>query len=71
LTQIELYLSAHFASVRQRQLTEEVLGDASRKYTGKFGTGLDATQYGQTAQALDYLGGLSNAGKGAIVFQAL
>lgn len=70
LEKIEKYLTAHLITMRQRQLTEEAFGDASRKYAGKFGMGLDASQYGQQVQFLDKKGFLGTVGK-SIVIQAL
>lgn len=63
LTQIELYLSAHFVALRERQLTKEKLSEAEDTYGGKFGTGLDFTQYGQMVKVLDVSGILSKLGK--------
>jgi hypothetical protein len=70
LEKIEKYLAAHLCSMRQRQVTEETFGDAGVKYAGKFGLGLDGSQYGQQVQFLDKKGLLSAAGK-SIVMQAL
>lgn len=70
LEKIEKYLSAHFISMRQRQLTEETFGDAGVKYAGKFGMGLNGSQYGQQVQVLDKKGILAKAAK-SILVQAL
>jgi len=70
LFEIERYLAAHFIAMRQRQLTGDAFGDASRKYAGKFGMGLDFTQYGQQVKTLDIRGVLSISSKNIMV-QAL
>ncbi len=63
LKQIELYLSAHFTAMKQRQLDSEDFGDSENSYIGEVGKGLDFTQYGQQAKILDFEGGLADAGK--------
>lgn len=63
LTQIEKYLSAHFVTVRERQLKGEKLGDASNTYGGEFGQGLRFSQYGQQVLILDTSGTLEDLGK--------
>lgn len=63
LTQIEKYLSAHFVSLRERQLKGEKLGDASNTYGGEFGKGLRFSQYGQQVLILDTSGTLEDLGK--------
>lgn len=61
LTEIELWLSAHFASIRDQRPSEESIGQEYRvKYQGQTGQGLQSTTYGQTALALDYTGSLAN-----------
>lgn len=61
LTEIELWLSAHFASIRDQRPAEESIGQEYRvKYQGTTGQGFQATTYGQQALALDYTGTLAN-----------
>jgi len=63
LKQIELWLSAHFSSIRDQRAAEEKIGDASIRYQGRTGLGLDATLYGQQVKMLDTSGTLANLGK--------
>lgn len=63
LSKIELYLSAHFVALRERQLLSERFGDSEEKYQGKTGMNLQASLYGQTAMLLDTSGSLANLGK--------
>ncbi len=61
LRQIELYLSAHLASLQDPGLIELTADGATARYDrGKLGTGLNGTQYGQQIQWLDYLGILAH-----------
>ena len=63
LKEIERWLSAHFAAMRERQAVSESIGDASAEYGGSFGLGLDFTQYGQQVKVLDVTGTLAGLGK--------
>jgi hypothetical protein len=69
LTQIELYLAAHFVCITEERggVAAEKLGDASERYnapaTGKDIGGLATTRYGQQALALDTSGILKAKGK--------
>lgn len=64
LKQIELYLAAHFATLRDPQVKSEKVGDASVTYAvDSKGKGLETTAYGQTALALDTTGTLMNIDK--------
>jgi hypothetical protein len=45
---------------------EERIGEASVKYFGKTGLGLDATMYGQTVKLLDTTGILLDLGKRSV-----
>ena len=57
LREIERFYAAHlYVSNYQRQTTEEKIGEASVKYTGKFGSDLGATSFGQTVRQLDITG---------------
>jgi hypothetical protein len=62
LKEIERWLSAHFIAMRERQAESEKLGDASSKWGGRFGRGLDFTQYGQQVKILDTTGILESIG---------
>lgn len=54
LTQIELWLSAHFVSVADPRVVEERTRETAVKYVQPgAGTGLTGSSYGQTAMALD------------------
>ena len=63
LTKIELWLAAHFVAVRDPRREAESLGDASDRYRGKTDMGLNFTEYGQQAIALDSSGVLASLGK--------
>jgi len=72
LTEIERWLTAHLiAMTRSRTTKSEKVGEASVTYAGVFGTGLNATPYGQTVQMLDTCGALANLGKKAISITAI
>jgi hypothetical protein len=60
LTQIELYLAAHFLRLQQREgtLSAQTIGDVSERYQNIYGQGLKATQFGQQAILLDTTGTL-------------
>ena len=62
LTQIEIYLAAHFLLVRDRQAKTENYGSASVTYSGDFGMNLKSTTQGQTAVLLDTSGILTTLG---------
>jgi len=62
LKEIERWLTAHFASIRDRLASEEDMGDASIVYEGRHGMGLDHTSYGQMVKILDTSGILAEAG---------
>ena len=62
LDKIALYLSAHFVTMRERQLKSENFGDSSETYQGDTGMNLQSSLYGQTALSLDTTGTLHNAG---------
>jgi len=62
LTQIELYLAAHFAVVTYERggLTSQKLGEGEERYNAPKATdGLSATRFGQQAVMLDTSGTLS------------
>ena len=58
LQQIELYLSAHLAALRDPRLTELTVDGTTARYEhgSQAGVGLLSTRYGQTVQQLDYKG---------------
>ena len=68
--EIERWLTAHMiASTRHRMASEEKIGDAAVVYTGKWGTGLNSTSYGQMVLQLDTSGLMAKTGKlGASVY---
>jgi hypothetical protein len=64
LKEIERWFVAHLlASTLSRMTSEEKLGDAFVKYTGKWGSKLESTPYGQTVLTLDITGRMANMGK--------
>lgn len=65
LKELERWFTAHMiASVDFRTTSEEKLGEASVKYTGKWGEGLRSTPYGQMVLQLDVTGKIAKVGKG-------
>lgn len=65
LAEIQNFLAAHFIAIgdQDRQtMSESIAGEASAKYAGVSGMGLEATTYGQQAIALDCSGKLARAG---------
>lgn len=72
LTDIEKWMTAHLiAMTRERQTTQELLGEASVKYAGEFGQGLKATTYGQMVLTLDTSGIFASKGKTKINITAI
>ena len=66
LTEIEKYLAAHFACLREPQIFSETIDDAKVSYMRKVaGPGLESTDYGQTVLQLDSTGILANSMKPA------
>lgn len=64
LTDIEKWFTAHMiSSTTWRSVDTEKLGDASVKYTGQWGKGLDSTPYGQMVKTLDVTGKFAATGK--------
>lgn len=65
LTQIELYLAAHFASTADpRMQSEAVAGEYQYRTQGQTGQKLEATFYGQQVLLLDTSGTLARAAEG-------
>jgi len=66
------WLSAHLiASTREQQLQSASAGPAKAVFQGKSGLGLDSTQYGQQAKALDLSGKLAMLGQKAATLFAI
>lgn len=63
LTEIERWLAAHFAAIRDKRVSEEAVGTSQFKYEGKTGMNLDFTRYGQQVQILEHQGILARAGE--------
>mgnify|MGYP001602773522 CR=1 FL=1 len=68
--ELERWLAAHLASMRDPRLRDMRDGDTAVQFErGKEGTGLDATSYGQQVKVLDYTGTLARAlGARAVMF---
>lgn len=74
LTEIEKYLAAHFACLKDPRLIQEKVGDATNTYEGyqnRNRTGLSSTSYGEQVQFLDSTGRLANLLKPKAGLQAL
>lgn len=73
LSEIELYLAAHFVTMREEKggLDKERFGDATDAYKGEAGTGFSYTRYGQQAMAMDTTGRLASAGKRQALFRTM
>lgn len=63
LKEIEIYLAAHFCTLREQQYDSKSTADASAKFQGKTGMGLASSHYGQTAKILDSSGYLDSLDK--------
>lgn len=61
--EIERWLAAHFVAMRERQVQSEGLLESNVTYGGKYGMGLEFSQYGQQVMLLDHTGRLANASK--------
>ena len=59
LTQIELFLSAHFYSVMRPRTNEQQAQGIIDRFDSKVNLGLQVTRYGQQAMFLDYMGELA------------
>lgn len=73
--QVEIWLSAHFASIRDPVSLRSKIGDAEAWHfpaavTTAWGKNLNLTPYGQMAIALDRTGTLANLGKQRASFRA-
>jgi hypothetical protein len=60
LTQIELYLAAHFLTLAEEMggIVRDTYGDAASSFANVYGPGLKATRWGQQAIAFDVSGTL-------------
>jgi len=64
LEEIKKWMTAHMITATIRRTTsDEKLGEASVKYTGKWGEGLKSTPYGQMCIILDTSGLMAKTGK--------
>ena len=74
LTEIELWLAAHFCSIKNRITSDEKAGSVSESYQYCVDVGFSVTIYGQQAMMLDTTGTLAamnqraKTGKGAFRF---
>ena len=69
---VEMYLTAHMiASTLERTTSDEKIGDASVKYTGKWGEGLKSTPYGQMVLTMDVTGKMAKTGKLGVSMYAI
>lgn len=59
LTQIELWMAAHFVCMRDPRKKQVKVDEVSVTYQGEVGIGLQGTPYGQQAIALDSTGTLA------------
>lgn len=72
LKEIERWLSAHFASARYSVNSKEKVGDVDVTKQGKWGMGLESTDYGQKVLLLDPTGKLGNmSDKQRIYFEVI
>ncbi len=72
LTQIELWLAAHFTAVAEERgaLLASDKGDSEEEYGLKVGEGLNMTRFGQQALLLDTTGILADIGSSTSVKKA-
>lgn len=70
LEQVELWLSAHLLSIRDKALSSEKLGDAqdTQRAPGVLLKALDSSYWGQMALAFDCSGTLADIGKRGVQF---
>jgi trans-2-enoyl-CoA reductase len=64
LKEIELYLAAHFCSMRDQRVSSNSVRSVSESYQYRLGLRLEVTMYGQQALILDNTGTLANLNKG-------
>jgi len=63
LAQIETFLAAHFYSLRDQRLQSKSTGGASGSFQGQVGKGLESTDYGTNAIAMDITGYLASVSR--------
>ena len=56
LRDIEMWLAAHFAAVKDPLIEQEKTGDTTTKYQRKVGDGLNSTEYGRRVMLLEHRG---------------
>lgn len=61
--QIEKWLAAHFASIRDKEVDAKVIEGDREDYAGETGRGYESTRYGQQALSLDVKGELGSGTK--------
>lgn len=66
LRKIGVYLSAHFAYLKEGQVKSEKIGDSSTTFNMATGLGLESTTFGQMAMTLDSSKKLSTANDNSI-----
>lgn len=71
LKEIERWLAAHLATLRDRRPSHEKLDAAEVRYDGTTSLGLDFTPYGQQVKVLDTTGTLAALGKKGARLEAL
>ena len=64
LFEIELWLSAHFASAYDQRISYQSIGDSKFSFQGEYGKSFMSTDYGQRAVALDSTGTLQDLALG-------
>ena len=64
LTEIELWLSAHFCCIRDQRAASEGVTPVNISYQYRLGLNFEVTLYGQQAVALDHTGILKSLSKG-------
>lgn len=70
--ELERWLTAHMLAMTVHKIAQtEQIGDANIRYTGYFGTGLDATPYGQVLKDMDTSGKMLNMGKREVTVYAV
>jgi hypothetical protein len=71
MKEIERWLSAHFATIKDPSSTEDKIGSSTQKKLSLFlsGEGLKGTKYGQQVLLLDPTGTLVNIGKLPVTFK--
>lgn len=72
LADIETFLTAHIiAMTKERQPSEEKVGDIWVRYQGSFGMNLEQTTYGQMVLEMDSTGNMQRSAKKKIRIRAI